>query len=278
MCRVLGVSTSGYYAWRGRRQSARARQDAELTQLIREIHQVSRGTYGAPRIHAELVLGRRIRCARKRVARLMRLSGLAGMQRGRRRGCTRRDAGRTGYPDLVQRQFTVSAPNCLWVADITQHRTDEGWLYLSVVIDAFSRLVAGWAMGERPTADLVVSAANMAVRNRRPQPGVIHHSDHGAQYTSLVFGKQLRKYGIEGSMGSVGDAYDNAVAESFFATLEVELLDRRPWATRQELRTAIFEYIEALYNRQRRHSTLNNLSPEEFERRWYEQETVAAAD
>jgi len=276
MCRVLGVSTSGYYAWRDRGISARALQDAELTKLIVEIHRKSRATYGAPRVHAELIMGYGIRCSKKRVARLMRQAGLVGVHRRKPIGCTRRDPARPSYPDLVERTFTVTAPDQLWVADITQHATGEGWLYLATVIDAFSRRVVGWAMGERAVADLVVNGLNMATWNRRPARGVIHHSYHGAQYTSLVFSRRLQAAGIVGSMGSVGDALDNAVAESFFATLQTELLDRGTWPTRQSLRSAIFEYIEAFYNRHRRHSTLGYLNPAEFEERWYEQEKLQA--
>jgi len=276
LCRVLGVSTSGYYDWRGRGVSARAQRDAELTELIVEIHQASRGTYGAPRVHAELTLGHGIRCSKKRVARLMRQAGLTGVHRRGLRGCTRRDPSRPSYPDLVGRHFTATAPDQLWVGDLTQHATDEGWLYFATVIDAFSRKVVGWAMGDRPVADLVLSAVNMAVWNRRPGHGVIHHSDHGSQYTSLAFTRRLREAGVVGSMGSVGDALDNAVAESFFATLQTELLDRSSWPTRQKLRSAIFEYVEAFYNRRRRHSALGYLSPVEFERRWLNPEKQVA--
>jgi len=276
MCRVLGVSTSGYYKWRAQRRSARAREDARLAELIVQIHRDSRGTYGAPRIHAALAQ-KDIRCGKKRVVRLMREAGLVGVHRRWLRGCTRRDPARLGYPDLVLRDFTATAPDQLWVADITQHAIGEGWLYFASVIDVFSRRVVGWSMGERPTADLVLAAVNMAVWNRRPAPGLIHHSDHGSQYTSLAFSQRLQEAGILGSMGSVGDALDNAIAESFFATLQTELLNQRYWPTRQMLRSAIFEYVEVFYNRHRLHSALGYLSPAEFERRWHLQQQVAAA-
>ncbi len=268
MCRMLGVSTSGYYDWLKRPMSSRARQDAYLTKRIIEIHRFSRGTYGAPRIHAELVMGFGIRCSKKRVARLMREAGLQGVHRRKLRGCTRRNPKRPIYPDLVDRSFEAEAPDRLWVADLTQHKTDEGFLYLACVIDSFSRAVVGWSMGDRPVADLVVNALDMAVLNRRPEDGVVHHSDHGSQYTSVVFSERLREANIMGSMGSVGDALDNAVAESFFGSLQTELLDRDAWPTRKKLRTAIFEYIEAFYNRSRRHSTLGYLAPLQFEERW----------
>jgi len=265
MCGVLGVSRSGYYAWRRRGASARARQDAELLSRIKTIHRQSRGIYGAPRVYAELTLGQRLHCSRKRVARLMRLAGLAGVHRRRPWGCTRRDERHEPQPDLVRRDFTASGPNQLWVADLTQHRTDEGWLYLATVLDVFSRRVVGWAMGARAETELVLGALDMAVWNRGPQPGVVHHSDHGGQYTSLAFTTRLREAGILGSMGTVGDALDNAVAESFFATLQTELLDRGRWPTRRALTTEIFSYIEGFYNRTRRHSTLGYLSPKDYE-------------
>lgn len=271
MCRVLGVSTSGYYAWCKRGLSERTRCDIELTLKIRQIHQASRGTYGTPRIHAELRLEHGIRCSRKRVARLMREAGLAGISRRRSLGITRRNPARPSYDDLVRRNFRPAAPDRLWVADLTQQATGEGWLYLAVVLDAFSRKVVGWSMGEHAQAELVINALTMAIRNRRPHDGLIHHSDHGAQYTALAFGNTLQNAGMLGSMGRVGDALDNAVAESFFASLQTELLDRQPWPTRQMLRSAIFEYIEGFYNRNRRHSTLGYLSPADYERRWYTQ-------
>jgi len=265
MCRVLGVSPSGYYAWHRRGPSRRAQRDAELLERIKLIHTKSRGIYGAPRIHAELRRKHHIYCSRKRVARLMREAGLVGVHRRRKRGSTRRNPARPSYTDLVKREFSPDVPDRLWVADITQHKTNEGWLYLAVVIDAYSRKVVGWSMAEHLQAELVIKALQMAVWNRRPSPGLVHNSDHGSQYTSLAFGQWLAQAGIPGSMGAVGDALDNAVAESFFATLQVELLDRRQWSTRRELTTAIFDYTEVFFNRQRLHSTLGYLSPTEFE-------------
>jgi transposase InsO family protein len=267
MCHVLGVSKSGYYAWLGREPSPRAKRNAELLAVIREIHENSRGTYGSPRVHAELRLGRGVRCSKKRVARLMRLAGLTGVHRRRLHGCTRRDEKRQPQPDLVQRNFAPDGPDRLWVADLTQHMTGEGWLYLATVLDAFSRRVVGWAMDTRAETELVVSALNMAVRSRRPGGGVIHHSDHGAQYTSVTFTKRLTEAGLVGSMGTVGDALDNAPAESFYATLQTELLNRSRWPTRRSLTTAIFSFIEGFYNRKRRHSALGYLSPDEYERK-----------
>lgn len=266
MCRLFEVSKSGYYAWRERPPSARSESDAELRAHIKSIHTESRGIYGAPRIHADLRLKHHIHCSRKRVARLMRQSGLAGIHRRKFASTTQRNPKREAYPDLVERRFTVDEPNKLWVADVTQHETSEGWLFLAVVIDVYSRLVVGWSMDKRFTAELVLAALEMALWNRQPAEGVIHHSDHGSQYTSLAFGQGLERSNVMGSMGSVGDALDNAVAESFFATLQTELLDRYDWTTRQGLRSAVFEFIHVFYNRQRRHSTLGYLSPVEFER------------
>lgn len=265
MCRVLGVSPSGYYAWRRRGPSRRTQRDAELLERIRTVHAKSRGIYGAPRIHAELRRKHGTYCSHKRVARLMREAGLVGIHRRRKQGSTRRDPARPSYADRVQRAFTSDIPDRLWVADITQHMTDEGWLYLAVVIDAYSRKVVGWSMAEHLQAELVIKAPEMAVWNRQPSPGLVHHSEHGSQYTSLAFGQQLEKVGGLGSMGAVGDALDNAVAESFFATLQVELLDRQRWSTRQQLTTAIFDYVEVFFNHQRLHSTLGFLSPTEYE-------------
>jgi putative transposase len=267
LCRVLGVARAGYYAWAARPPSARTVADQALTEQIRQIHARSRGTYGAPRVHAELRLGLEVRVGRKRVARLMRSAGILGVHRRRRHGLTRRDPAATPAPDLVERTFTPPAPDRLWVADITQQRTDEGWLYLAVVLDAFSRRIVGWSMAEHLRTELVLDALDMAIAQRNPGPGLVHHSDHGCQYTSLAFGRRLQRAGLVASMGTIGDALDNAVAESFFATLECELLDRHAWATRAGLRTAVFDFIEVFYNRQRRHSTLDYLTPLDYEHR-----------
>ena len=264
LCRVLGVSPSGYYAWSERPSAARAQADEILLGQIRAIHARSRGTYGARRIRVEL-RAQGMRCARKRVARLMRQAGLAGAQRRRYRGTTRQDRTAIAAPDLVQRDFTAFGPDQLWVADITYVPTGEGWLYLATVLDAWSRRIVGWAMGDTLRTELVVDALDMAVWNRRPA-GVVHHSDRGAQYTSVTFSRRCAEASVVPSMGSIGDAYDNALAEAFFATLETELLMRQTFATRKAARLALFDYIEAFYNSHRRHSALGYLSPAEFER------------
>ena len=265
MCRVLGVSPSGYYAWHGRGASCRARHDEELSAVIRRIHKDSDGTYGMPRVHAELVESG-CRVGRKRVARLMRESGLVGVSRRRGTRTTRVDRNHRAAPDRVEREFRADAPDKLWVADITYVPTWNGFVYLAIVLDVFSRKVVGWAMANHLRTELVLEALNMAIAQRRPQ-GVIHHSDKGAQYTSLAFGKRCRDRGIVTSTGSAGDCYDNAMAESFFATLECELIDRRSFQTQAEARMAIFAFLEGWYNTKRRHSGLGYLSPNEFERR-----------
>jgi putative transposase len=265
LARVLGVARAGYYAFTSRPASTRTLADQALTDQIRQIHARSRGTYGAPRVHAELRLGLDMGVGRKRVARLMRAAGLQGCHRRRLRGLTRRDPQAAPAPDLVERNFTPPGPDRLWVADITQQRTDQGWLYLAVVLDAFSRRIVGWSMADHLRTELVLDALDMAVAQRQPAPGLVHHTDHGCQYTSLAFGRRLQQAGLVASMGTVGDALDNAVAESFFATLECELLDRYDWPTRQALRTAVFDFIEVFYNRQRRHSTLDYLTPIDYE-------------
>ena len=267
LCRLLGVSRSGYYAWRKRPPSARARANQELTQHIREVHEQSRGTYGAPRICAEL-RDRGVVCSRKRVARLLHLAGLQGCHRRKGPPSPRRTSGVTPAPDLVRRDFAAPAPDRLWVADITYVPTWAGFLYLAVVLDAHSRRIVGWAMADHLRSELVIEAVAMAVWRRRPTQGVIHHSDQGSQYTSLAFGRRLREAGLVGSMGSRGDCFDNATAESFFATLECELLARQRFPTRNAARLALFDDIEGFYNTHRRHSALGYLSPAAYERRW----------
>ena len=264
MARVLGVSPSGYYAWRRRPPSARAEADAELTTRVREIHARSRGTYGAPRIHADLA-DDGVSVGRKRVARVMRAAGIAGVSRRRGPRTTRRAVRARPAPDRVERRFEANEPNRLWAADITYVPTLAGFLYLAIVLDVFSRRVVGWAMAAHLRTALVIEALEMAIAQRRPE-AVVHHSDQGCQYTSLAFGARCREWGVALSMGSVGDCFDNAVAESFFATLECELLDRTRLSTHAEARAAVFEFIEGWYNTRRRHSVLGYRSPLEFER------------
>ena len=264
LCKVLKVSRSGYYDWKDRPPSRRSREDAALTNKIREIHERSRQTYGSPRVHAELrAIG--VRCSRKRVARLMRKAGLKGCLRGRKKRTTRRDRSTMPAADLICRDFTTAGPNRLWVADITYVKTDEGFLYLAFVLDAYSRRLVGWAMQTHLRTELVVDALQMALWRRKPPPGLIHHSDQGVQYTSLSFGKKLEEAGLVPSMGRVGSAYDNSMAESFVATLKTELLYCNRWPTRETVRIAIFEYLEGFYNRRRLHSALGYKSPAEFE-------------
>jgi putative transposase len=264
MCRVLGVSPSGYYAWRKRPLSARAKADLELGAQIEVVHRDSRGTYGAPRVQAELA-AQGIRISRKRVARLMRTAGVRGVSRRKQFHTTVRDATARPAPDLVERRFAADGPDRVWVADITYIPTWAGFLYLAVVLDVWSRRVVGWAMATHLRTELVLDALDMALRRRRPT-NVIHHSDQGCQYTSIAFGQRCQEACVRPSMGSVGDAYDNALCESFFATLECELLDRQHFATQAAARLAVFDYIEGWYNPRRRHSALDYLSPMVYER------------
>lgn len=273
MCEVLGVSPSGYYDWRDRAPSARALENAALAQRIEAIHRSSDDTYGMPKICAELrdsrdanYDARWVRVGANRVARLTRQRGLRGVSR--RRGftiTTERDSKARPAPDLVNRQFVAAGPDRLWVSDITYVPTWAGFVYLAIVLDAWSRKVVGWSVGYDLRAALVIEALNMALAQRDPR-AVIHHSDQGSQYTSVAFGKRCQEMGVKPSMGTVGDAYDNAMAESFFASLECELLDRRVLKTKQEARVALFSYIEGWYNPRRRHSRIGYLSPMEFER------------
>jgi putative transposase len=265
LSRVLGVSASGFYAWCRRGPSARATRDAALLSHIRTRHRMSRGTYGAPRIVRDLrEAGEGV--GQKRVARLLRAAGLQGVSRRRAwRRTTVRDPHARPAPDLVQRQFRASRPDALWVADITYVPTATRVLYVAVVLDVWSRRVVGWAMAEHLRTDLVLAALDMAVQQRRPT-SVIHHSDQGCQYTAIAFGARCRDAGIRPSMGSVGDCYDNALCESFFATLECELLARTRWPDPAAARQAIFDFIEGWYNTRRRHSSIGYVSPAAFER------------
>ena len=265
MCRVLDVSTSGYYAWLKRKPSARAESNASLLERITQIHAWSRGTYGVPRIHAQL-RAEGVRVGRNRVARLMKEAGLQGISRRKRVFTTRRDHSACPAPNLVDRRFEADRPNQLWVADITYIPTSEGFLYLAAVIDVWSRKVVGWSMKDYLRTELVLHALGMALEQRKPS-NVIHHSDHGCQYTSLAFGKRCLEENVRPSMGSVGDCYDNALCESFFATLECELIKGTTFKSRAHARAAIFDYIEGWYNPHRLHSALDYLSPNDFERR-----------
>ena len=275
MTRVLGVSKSGFYARRRRPKSLRAMEDEVLADMITRIHADSRKTYGAPRIQAELRLAMDIRCSGRRVARIMRQQGLRGVSRRAAHPVTTiRDDSATPAADLVQRDFHAIRPNLLWVADITYVPTYEGFLYLACVLDVCTRRCVGWAMRTTLATEIVTAALDMAILRARPQAGLIHHSDHGSQYTSTVFGQRCQQAGIVPSMGTVGDAYDNALAESFFATLECELIDRENFATREDARTKIFDYLETWYNPRRRHSALDYLSPIEYERRYEEKSSA----
>jgi putative transposase len=263
LCRALRVSPSGYYASRGRPLSARAKADAELTRKIHVIHADSRATYGVPRVHAVLAADD-IHVGKKRVARLMKAANLVGISR-RKKYRTSRDKDARPWPDLIERDFTATGPNQVWVADITYVPTWAGFLYLAVVLDVWSRRIVGWAMENHLRTELVIDALNMAIGQRHPTK-VIHHSDQGCQYTAVGFGLRCREVGVRPSMGSVGDAYDNAMCESFFATLECELLDRRRFKSQVEARLAVFDFIEGFYNTRRIHSALDYRSPVEYER------------
>jgi transposase InsO family protein len=263
---LLQVSKSGFYAWEGRGWSARTRSDIGLTAQIEAIHRHSHGTYGAPRVHAQLH-NEGTHVGRKRVARLMRRAGLRGVSRRRFVTTTQRDSQAQPAIDLVQRNFRAAGPDQLWVADITYIPTWAGFVYLAIVLDVFSRRIVGWAMENHLRTELVLAAIEQAFAQRCPQQ-VIHHSDHGTQYTSIAFGKRCEELGIRPSMGSTGDCFDNAMAESFFASLECELLDRHHFKTHAEAKTAVFEYIEGFYNPHRLHSSLGYHSPINFERRY----------
>jgi putative transposase len=273
LCRTLNVSRAGFYAWRDRSPSPRARADERLGLEIAAIHATSRQRYGSPRIHAELAeVG--CRTSRKRVARLMRRRGLAARRRRRFRVTTDSRHAFPVAPNVLARQFVRRVPDTAWVTDITYIWTAEGWLYLAVILDLCSRLAVGWAMNERITDDLTLTALRMALARRRPPQGLLHHSDRGSQYASGDYRAALAAHGIVCSMSRRGDCWDNAVAESFFATLKAELVHEATWASRAAARTALFEYIEVFYNGQRRHSALGYLSPRAFELQ-YQQAALA---
>lgn len=266
MCRVLGVGRSGYYAWCSRSASQRVQEDEVLFVKIRQEYQISRGTYGSPRIHAALQK-QGVKCSQKRVARLMRLHKIAGRKRQKRRPVTtQRDPGAIPAPNLLNQEFYASAPDQKWVSDITYIETAEGWLYLASILDLFSRKVVGWAMADHMEASLVEDALKMALQQRQPEAGLLHHSDQGRQYTSIAYQDRLANAHCQVSMSRTGNCYDNAAMESFFGTLKTECATQ-PFATRAQARTAIFEFIEAWYNRQRLHSSLDYLSPIEFEQK-----------
>jgi putative transposase len=274
LCRTLQVSRAGFYASQGRPPAARARADARLGVEIVAIHQETRQCYGSPRVHAEL-RARGHGVSRKRVARLMRHRGLAARRRRRYRVTT---DSRHPFPiaaNVLARQFTTAAPNVAWVTDITYIPTGEGWLYLAAILDLYSRAVVGWAMNTEITRQLPLDALAMALARRRPAPGLLHHSDRGSQYASGDYQAALAQHGLRGSMSRRGDCWDNAVAESFFATLKVELVHDARWPTRAAARAALFDYLERFYNRQRRHSSLGFLSPLAFERQWNQQHRAA---
>jgi putative transposase len=274
LCRVLRVSRSGYYDWKDRPPSKRHRENAALTEKIREIHDKSRQIYGYPRVHAELRASG-VRCSRKRVARLMRKAGLRGCRRGRKKRTTRRNKHATPAPDLVGRNFSATSLDRLWTADITYIHTQEGFVYLAFILDVYSRKVVGWSMANHLRTELVVDALEMALCRRKPGAGLIYHTDRGAQYTALSFGKRLEEAGIVPSMGRAGSALDNAISESFVASLKTELLHRHRFLSREAAKTAVFDYTESFYNRVRRHSSLGYLSPADYEQATMKEVAVA---
>jgi putative transposase len=264
MCRVLQVSVSGYYDWHKREPSRHEREDGELARQIHRIFYAKRQVYGSPRIHAELA-AQGIRCSKERVARLMREMELVAKRRRNRPVGTVRRNGALGAPNLLNREFIAEQPNAKWVSDTTYVWTAEGWLYVAIILDLFSRLVVGWAMGAANDEELVTLALEMALVRRSPPREMLLHSDQGSPYTSRGYLAKLADGGIVVSMSRTGDCYDNAAMESFFSTLKGECVDRQEFQTRQEARLVIFEYIECFYNRERRHSTLHYLSPVAYE-------------
>lgn len=276
LCRVLGVSRSGYYAWRTRPASQRSQADRALVARIEAIFQQSRHTYGSPRIHADLV-AHGVRCSAKRVARLMRLAGIRARRPRRSKATTDSRHAFAVAENVLQRAFDAAAPNTKWAADITYIGTHEGWLYLAVVMDLFSRRIIGWSMQATLATSLVLDALWMAMHQRQSSEPVLHHSDRGSQYASDDYQNALRAAGIACSMSRKGDCFDNAVVESFFSTLKRELVYHQPYTTRNQARSAIFEYVEVFYNRQRRHSALGYVSPTEYEAQYCMQHRMEQA-
>jgi putative transposase len=264
MCRVLEVSSGAYYAWLGRPESQRVREDRRLLVEIKAIHWSKREVYGSPRINAELK-AQGLRLSEKRVARLMRAGGIRAKQTRRFKATTDSRHSHPVAPNLLRRDFAASAPNQKWAADITYIPTREGWLYLAAVLDLYSRMIVGWSMSERMTRRLTLDALDMAVGRRRPGPGLLHHSDRGSQYACAEYQKALETHGMICSMSRKGDCWDNAPMESYFHTLKTELVHRRDYQTRREAKTDIFEYIEAFYNRSRMHAALGLIAPAEYE-------------
>lgn len=275
MCGILDVSRSGFYAWRERPESERAQESVRLGTLVEQIHEKSRKNYGVPRVHAELkAQGENV--GRHRVARLMREKALHGRVKSRYRTTTKSDARHPVAPNLLDRNFTTKRRNRVWVGDITYIWTLEGWMYLAVVIDLFSRIVVGWSMNVRMPVALTLAALEMAVGRRSPAPGFMFHSDRGSQYTAGAYQKRLLELGAVASMSRKGNCYDNAVSETFFHSLKTELMDEMPFRTRDEARAKVFDYIEVFFNRQRLHSTLGYLSPAQFEAKTTRKPKVAA--
>ncbi len=274
MCKVLNVSRSGYYAWCTRPISAREMANQELSERIETAYEASDGTYGSPRIYRELE-DEGVACSENRIARLMRLRGLCAKQSKRFRATTKRNRTHRTAPTLLNREFTADRPDQKWLTDITYIATLEGWLYLAAVLDLYARRVVGWAMSDRMTGDLTVAALQMAIRQRQPQLALMHHSDQGSQYTADEYQALLKKHGIQVSMNGAGTWYDNAPMESFFGTLKSERVYQRVYHTRDEARTDVFQYIEGFYNRRRRHSSLDYLSPEAYEQHYYQRHGFA---
>jgi putative transposase len=270
MCKALEVSSSGYYAWRGRPPSKREMDNRKLMDKIRIVFQENRDTYGSPRIY-KVMRQQGLMCSKNRIARLMGLAGLRARQARRFRAATRRDKTHRTARNLLRRNFTAHRPDEKWLTDITYIPTQQGWLYLAVVLDLFSRRVVGWAMSDRMTTDMTLAALKMAIRQRRPRAGLIHHSDQGSQYTDTRYQAVLRACDILSSMNGVGTWYDNAPMESFFGTLKSEHVHHHLYRTRDEARTALFHYIEGFYNRHRLHSSLGYLSPEAYEQLYHTQ-------